>query len=90
MTIFGIEHAGLFVAIYLVGTYVSTMVYMMIFAEDRNVGSAGLILFAILWPVFVLRGFIRTLVKGWRELNPRPEIQVSKNKHVRRGSGSFL
>ena len=70
MTIFGIEHAGLFVAIYAIGTYLSTMFFMMLFAEERNVGFSGIAVFAILWPFFVTRGFVRMLVKGWRELNP--------------------
>jgi len=86
MTLFGIEHAGFYLAAYLFATYVCTMVFMLVFADDSTVGPAGLLVFVILWPFFVGRGFVRAVVKGWREHNPRPDKPRGDKLG---GSGSF-
>lgn len=54
---------------YVLATFGSTMLFDLFFSEKR-VSSAGLLVFAICWPFFVARGFVRMLAKGWRELDP--------------------
>ena len=71
MTIFGIEHAGFFVGAYLVATYLSTFVFIIVEFETssgRDCTPASILVFAICWPFFVPRGLVRLLIKGWKEI----------------------
>lgn len=69
MTIFDTAYAGLFLALYFVGGYMSTMAYMVANDFDSSVTWQTVMVLAILWPYFVVRGFVRALAKGWQELH---------------------
>ncbi len=83
MTLFGIENAGIYLGIYLLCIYATGIVRFT--ATQASDSPSGLMVFAIFWPYFVGRGFVRAVVKGWRELNPRPDKPDDKFG----GSGSF-